>query len=177
MRGAIGAGAAARLPDQRQIAGGRRWGQHRIQGQQAPLTGQVGGKEGVEVHHIGRRAGKHRRQQLALHRAPGHIGPHHVVAGVLALPGGDHPLDVAIEFGRQIQGPELDLLRLWLGRPAAGQQQGEASGSTCQPTAPRQQMRHGHQPRSDATWRQRNNNNEQIIGASSAVSRVCAKRM
>ena len=127
---AVRPGAAAGAPDQGQIGLSSPGGQHAIEGEQPPLAGQVGGEQGVEVHHIGRRAGEHSRQQLALHRRPGHVGPDHVVAGVAALPLADDPLDGAVELGRQIQGPELD--RAWrgpLGSPAGAQASSCRGGS------------------------------------------------
>ena len=54
--------AAASAPDRGEIAAGGGSGEERIEGQQAALTGQVGGKQGIEIDHIRRRAGKHRRQ-------------------------------------------------------------------------------------------------------------------
>ena len=111
----IGACAAARLPNQGQVVVCGALRQQRLQGLQASLTGEIGRKQGIEVDHIRSRAGKHRRQQLALHRPPGHIGPDHVVTGVLAFPIGNDSVEVVVEFGGEIQRPELNLAR-----PGAG---------------------------------------------------------
>ena len=101
---------AAGLPDRRQVGVRRTGGQHGGEIPQPPLAGQVGREGGVEIHQVGSGAGKHRRQQLALHRAPGHVGPAHLQAGVLALPGCDQLPQIAVELGGQVQGPEIQHL-------------------------------------------------------------------
>ena len=158
----------AGLPDPRQIGRCSTLGQQRLQGLEATFAGQIGGEERIQVHHIGGCPREHRRQQFPLDRAPGNIGPNHVIAGVLLLPAGNDVVEVAIEFGGQIQGPKLDRLavgglapRRGTGRKHAGHGHGRQQGA-------RQTLWSPH-PRAESSFRQRSSNSEQIRGASKAV--------
>ena len=163
--GDLGPVLAGRLPDPGQVGVGGASRQEGAQVPQTPFAGQIGAEQWIEIHQIRSRAGEDRRQKLAFHRTPRHVGPANPGRRIGPFPFPDGLTQKAIEAGRQIQGPDTELARRrpprsrglsWRRTGAGGQQgpQDQGKPSQASPAPPPQppsaaKLSHAHSPSAD----------------------------